>query len=129
MANDVTVDATEMVRFAADLGRVASTLLPKIDAVAKRGAENIKGEMASDAAGSRHFRGIAQTIDYDRDYGLGYVGYEVGPNRERGGQAPLAGVAYFGGANGGGGTLDIDGPLEREAPKFMKALDELLGDL
>lgn len=129
MANDVTVDTSQLLHFAVDLGKVAASALPRVDAVVKRGAQQIKDDMVSDAEASKHFRGIGRTIDYDRAYGIGEVSYEVGPNRERGGQAPLAGVAYLGGANGGGGSLDLDGPLEREAPRLMKALDELLGDL
>lgn len=130
MANDVTVDTSQMTRFAVDLGKLAASALPRADKVVKHGATNIKDDMVAEAEGSGgSFRGIGRTIDYERDYGIGYVGYEIGPNRALGGQAPLAGVAYLGGANGGGGTLDPDGPLEREAPRLMKALDELLGDL
>lgn len=129
MANDVTIDTSEMIRFAAHLGHVAGSVLPDVDKDVKRGAQNIKDDMVSEAVASKHFAGMGRTIDYERDYGIGYVGYEVGPNRERGGQAPLAGVAYLGGANGGGGTLDLDGPLEREAPRLMKALLDRLGDL
>jgi hypothetical protein len=129
MANEVKVDASQMVEFGFDLGRIASSALPRVDDVVKHAAQNVKDDMVSDAQSSRHFRGIGRTIDYDRAYGIGQVAYEVGPNRARGGQAPLAGDAYLGGANGGGGSLDLDGPAEREAPRMMKALLDLLGDL
>jgi hypothetical protein len=110
-----------------DLGRIASRALPDVDVVAKHAAQNIKDEMVEDAQGSRAFRSIARSISYDRSYSVGQVAYEVGPDKSRGGQ--LGNIAYFGGANGGGGTLDIDGPLKAEEPRFLKALDEMLGDL
>lgn len=111
----------------ADLGKIASSALPEADAIVKRGAQQIKDEMVSDAEGSRHFRSIARSISYDRAYSAGQVAYEVGPDKSRGGS--LGVIAYFGGANGGGGTLDIDGPLKREEPRLMKALDDFLGGL
>lgn len=121
----ITGDFSEVGKLAVDLGKAVSKLLPEVDAVVKKGAQNVKNEMVQDAARSRFFRGIGPTISYDRAYGLGSVGYEIGPDRDRGMQAPLAGVAYFGGVNGGGGTLDIDKPLRNEEPRLVKALSEL----
>ena len=40
-----------------------------------------------------------------------------------------AAIAYFGGANGGGGTLDFDEPVEREfdsIDEYMKKLGDAL---
>lgn len=113
----------------ADLGRIASRALPEVDAILKKGMQNITTEMASDAEKSEHFRQMAPTISYDSAYRVGQLAYEGGPDKDRGGAASLANIAYFGGANGGGGTLDIDGPLQREEPRLMAALDELLGRL
>lgn len=110
-----------------DLGRIASRALPDVDVVTKHAAQNVKDDLVAEAEASRHFRSIARSISYDRSTSMGQVSYEVGPDKSRGGQ--LGVIAYFGGANGGGGTLDIDGPLEREEPRFMKALDEFLGEL
>lgn len=112
---------------AADLGRIASEALPEVDRIAQKGAQNVKDAMVEDAQGSRSFRPISRSISYDRAYGVGQVAYEIGPDKSRGGQ--LGVIAYFGGANGGGGTLDIDGPLKAEEPRLMKALDDFLGGL
>lgn len=111
----------------ADLGRIATSALPEVDAITKKGADNVKRELVEDAEGSRAFRSIARSISYDRSYSAGQVAYEVGPDKSRGGA--LGNIAYFGGANGGGGTLDIDGPLKAEEPRLMKALDDFLGGL
>lgn len=113
----------------ADLGRIASRALPEVDAITKKAADNVKSEMVSDAQGSRHFKRIAPTISYDRSTSMGQVSYDVGPDKDRDEAASLGNIAYFGGANGGGGTLDIDGPLAHEEPRLMKALDDYLGGL
>ncbi|MFB9953534.1 hypothetical protein [Cellulomonas denverensis] len=116
----------------ADLARIASRALPDVDAILKKGADNIKADMVADAAGSAHFGAMAPSISYDSAYRLGQPAYEIGPDKGRGKAgraASLANIAYFGGANGGGGTLDIDAPLKAEEPRLMKALDDFLGGL
>lgn len=125
--NTFDIDAREVTALAADLGRVASGALPLVDAVVKKGAQNITEEMRADAAGSRHFGQIAPSLSYDSNYRVGQVGYEIGPDRSRSPGARLANIAYFGGSNGGGGTLDIDAPVRNEEPRMLKALDEALG--
>ena len=129
MADSVQIDASEVHAFAAELGRVAGKALPGLDAVLKKGAQQIKDDLVADAKGSRHFKQIAPTISYDREAGIGRIGYEIGPDKDRGGAAKLANIAYFGGARGGGGTLDLDGPLRAEEPRLMSALDDYLGGL
>jgi hypothetical protein len=129
MADQVTVDASELDRFVADLGRIPGRVVPAVDAIVKRGAGNVKDELVADAEGSQSFRRMAPSISYDSHYRVGQVAYEIGPDRARGragGAAHLANIAYFGGANGGGGTLDLDAPLKHEEPKMMKALDDFL---
>ena len=50
---------------------------------------------------------------------------EIGP--ETGGAGSLAGFAYFGGVNGGGGTVpDPQGALDAEAPNVEKHLGALV---
>jgi len=133
MADSISMDTREVAEFAADLGRVMASALPEVDAIMKHGAGNIKDEMVADAEASPHFRRIAPSISYDSAYRVGQVAYEIGPDRARGGKAGgaarLANIAYFGGANGGGGTLDLDGPLKHEEPQIMKRLDDLLAGL
>lgn len=125
----MSVDIEGLPELIADLGRSAARSLPLVDAVLKNGADNIKREMAADAAGSTYFGGISRTITYDADYRLNQPAYEIGPDRSRGGSAALAHIAYLGGANGGGGTLDLDKPLRSEEPRLMKALDDALRDV
>lgn len=133
MADSIDVDASEVERFAVDLGRVSGRVLPEVDAIMKHGAGNIKDELVTDAEHSKHFRRIAPSISYDSDYRVGQVAYVIGPDKDRGGRsggaAHLANIAYFGGANGGGGTLSLDEPLRHEEPQVLKRLDDFLAGL
>lgn len=126
-----TVDTSDLRQYGVNLGKVAASTLEDVDAVAKKGAQNIKDDLVSEAEASTHFRHMAGAISYDSKYGLGSVGYEIGPDKARRGGA-LGNIAYFG-TSRGGGTLDIDGPLAREAPQFenemAKLVDRLAGGL
>ena len=55
--------------------------------------------------GSRYFKKVARSIDYEVTDGPTGLSTEIGPNAARGSAAPLAGIAYFGGSRGGGGTV------------------------
>lgn len=123
----MNIDAREMTELAADFGKATAKTLPLVDAVMEKAAGNIKDELVEDAQASRHFSQIARSISYDSDYRLGQVAYEIGPDKSRGGE--LGVIAYFGGSNGGGGTLDINAPLRSEEPRMMAALDKALGEV
>lgn len=116
--------AGELRAFAKDLEKIASKALPDVDAVLKRGAQNIKDDLVSEARGSTHFKGMAGSISYDSMYGIGHAKYEVGPDKGRRGGA-LGNIAYFG-TSRGGGTLDLDGPLARETPNLERELGKVV---
>lgn len=122
------IDTSDLRALATDLGKIPARLLPEADAVVKRGAQNVKDHMNADAAASAHFHGMAGSVTYDSAYRVGSVQYEVGPDKARRGGA-LGNIAYFGGANGGGGTLDIDAPLTAEEPRLTSAIGRLLEQL
>jgi hypothetical protein len=100
-------------------------LTPKVAEVMERGAVEIKKQMNADLAGSRHFRGIAGSVNYDRKVGAGSVDYEIGPDKGSHGGA-LANVAYFG-TSRGGGTVDLEGPWRAEAEIIADQIDALMG--
>lgn len=120
------VDASECLMVAANLGKVAGSALKDVDAIVKKGAQNIKEEMATDARGSRHFRGMAGSISYDSDYRIGEAAYEVGPDKSRPGGS-LGNIYYFG-TSRGGGTGDLEKPLRSEGPRLESALADLAGE-
>lgn len=120
------VDASESMVVAANLGQIAGSALKDVDAVVKRGAQNVKEEMAADARSSRHFRGMAGAISYDSDYRIGEAAYEVGPDKGRAGGS-LGNIYYFG-TSRGGGTGDLEKPLRSEGPRLEQALGDLAGE-
>lgn len=123
------IDDRELQTLITDLGKIPHRVLPDVDAILKKGANNIKESLKADAAKSRHFSRIAPTISYDSAYKIGSAEYEIGPDKQRGEAAKLANIAYFGGANGGGGTLDLDGPLHAEEGPLMGHLGKLMGGM
>lgn len=118
-----SMDASEVKRLAANLGKIASASLKDVDAVLKKGAQNVKDEMVADAKGSTHFKGMAGAISYDSAYSVGTPRYEVGPDKSRSGGA-LGNIYYFG-TSRGGGSGDIEKPLRSESPRLEKALGDL----
>ncbi|QWY79641.1 hypothetical protein PP637_gp11 [Arthrobacter phage Persistence] len=115
--------SAEFRKLANDLGKIAGSAVKDVDAVLKKGAQNVKTEMVADAAGSEHFKGMAGAISYDSSYSVGTPRYEVGPDKGRRGGA-LGNIAYFG-TSRGGGTLDIEKPLRSEEPRLTSELEKL----
>ena len=124
------VDTSELRAFATELSRVAPEVARAVPAVVKRGANNVKSSMQADFRESRHFGHIARTVTYETTMGATGAEAEIGPDKSRGGGASLAHIAYWGGANGGGGTVrDPAHALEDEGDRFEAALSRLLEDI
>lgn len=114
-------------RIANNLGKVAASTVKDVDAVMKRGAQNLKDDLAADARSSEHFKGMAGAISYDAMPALNRISYEVGPDKARRGGA-LGNIYYFG-TSRGGGTGDLDGPVEREGPRLEQNLLKLADEM
>ena len=120
----MAVDVSELRKLAFDLSNAPKLVRSEARAVVSKGALSIKNQMRDEVARSRHFR-FAHTISYDMRMTGDTVEAEIGP--EPGGVGSLAGFAYFGGVNGGGGTVpDPQGALDAEAPNVEKYLDALV---
>ena len=123
----LSADFSDVLRAAAEIGAKGATVVNVLEPVMERSALNLKKGMAAEFAGSRHFRRVAGAVSYDR---IGYftktLGYEVGPEVGRG-AGSLGGIAVEGGANGGGGTVDVDQVLAREAPLIEANIMAALG--
>lgn len=117
--------AEELRGYARDLGAVAIGLTPKVAEIMERGAVEIKQQMNADLSASRHFKGIAGAVNYDRRISAGGVDYEIGPDKGRRGGA-LANVAYFG-TSRGGGTVDLEGPWRAESETIADLIGDLIG--
>lgn len=116
--------SAELRQFATNLGHVAGDALKDVDAVLKKGVDNMKREMQADVSGSKHFRGMAGSISYESHYLPGRARWVVGPDKSRRGGS-LGNIYYFG-TSRGGGSGDIDKPLRSEGPRTMRALADLL---
>lgn len=113
----------EVRRLASNLGKIAGSAVSDVDAVLKKGMQNIKTEMVADVSASEHFRGMAGAITYESHYLPGRVRYVGGPDKGRRGGA-LGNIYYFG-TSRGGGSGDIDKPLRSEEPRTISALEAL----
>jgi hypothetical protein len=119
-----TIDTREVDKLAMDLAAAPARVIPEVEAVLKRGAQNIKRGMQQDFSRSRHFGQVAPTVSYDRRGFASSIGFEIGPTI--GGSGSLAGVAVEGGARGGGGTVNVDAPLAGESLRVQRELGKVL---
>ena len=130
----IEIDTSEVRELIADMSAVDSRLARHLKPVVAKGAQNIKAQLRSEMAASKHFKSAARSISYDIDDD-GF-GAEIGPEASGGGT--LANIAYFGGSGwsgrkrpgpgwqqgpGGGGTVaDPVEALNAETPRFLEAL-------
>lgn len=106
------LDTSELEAFATRLGVAAGQVRRAVQPTLSKAGLNVKDAYAAQARSSRHFRPLAHTVSYDiLPDGMSV---EIGPDRARGGGAGLAGF-FYGWPRGGGGSGDLDGPLEQEA--------------
>lgn len=120
----VQVDVSEVRQLVADMREIPAELARHVRPAVAKGALNIKNQLRDEWKKSTHFTGAPINYDIEDD---GYSA-EIGPEHK--GAGNLANIAYFGGSNGGGGTVpDPEGALNAEAPKFEKALGDILEDL
>ena len=122
-------DTSDLGRLADDLATIPARLVPKVKPIVARSAMEVKKIMRADAGKSPHFKQLARTINYDLNVfefaGDASIEAEIGPDKGVAGAASLAGIAYFGGAHGGGGTIrdPVDALLE-VAPDFVEYLGQ-----
>ena len=122
---NVEIDTHEVKEFASELGRVPAKVITGVRPAVRKAGVNMKDQLREEMAASKHFK-AANSISFDE--GDGGMAVEVGPTKS--GAGNLANIAYFGGANGGGGTVpDPRNALDAEAPRFEKALTNLVGEI
>jgi len=127
----VSFDDSELRTLAADLIAAGDAIDGKILPVIKKGALNIKNQMRDEMSKSSAFKGAARDISFDVHggdfFGVGVIEAEIGPKSGPGNRGALANIAYFGGSNGGGGTVaDPKGALDAEMPNFTRAVEKIL---
>lgn len=118
----------ELERFISDLGSAPGKVHTGIRRILGRGGLEMKKKMQADFSRSRSFRHIARSVTYTTNNNLN-PSVEVGPDRASSSSAPLAGIAYFGGSRGGGGTVkEPDYILDAEADTAADHIAKLFGD-
>ena len=134
----MNINDSELRGFIVDLGKAPGRAVKPLDAVVEKAALNIKNDLAEQAAGSQHFKRLAPAITYDRVNRIGSLGAEIGPDKSKsvpgkrkgpGTSGNLGNIFFFGGANGGGGKGDLDGPVDAEEPRMMENIEKVMGDL
>lgn len=121
----IEFDMSEVRELIHDMRGVEPALARHLKPAVAKGALNIKNQLRDEMGQSAHFR-AADSISFDLiDDGYGA---EIGPTKT--GAGPISNIAYFGGSNGGGGTVpDPRGALEEEAEKFGSALAQIASEL
>ena len=122
---NVEIDASELREFSTELGKVPTKVVTGVRPAVVKAGVNMKNQLREEMDRSKHFK-ASRSIDFDvSDGGLAVA---VGPSKGKPGS--IANIAYFGGVNGGGGTVpDPRGALDAEAPRFEKALTDLVGEI
>lgn len=114
----------------ADLASSPERVMREIRQVVSKGSLNIKNQLISEARGSDYFDSLSASMGYQITETGNSVESEIGPEKDRNKAAALWPIAYFGGSNGGGGTLpDPILALEAEEPSliaFLEALDGVI---
>lgn len=116
---DVSMDASEVDRLAAELTGVSWKMVPAIRAVVERGAFNVKREMVKDATGHSHAPAFPRSITYD----IRGLSAEIGPDKNKR-QGALANILYFG-TSKNAPVINLTAAIEREAPRFEQALADV----
>lgn len=127
----VEIDTTEVRQWSRDATVAVERVSREIRASVFRGAMQIKAQLRAEMGASESFRGVVNSIDFDITGNAAYSEAQIGPKSGPGGvPGDLAHIAYWGGSRGGGGTVpDPQGALDAEAPKFEKAVTDILEGL
>lgn len=125
----IHVDTSQLEALAADLGKVPASVAKDAQRVVSRGALNIKNdwrERATKSAGA-HGRHYPLSIGYELRAGLGGPSAEVGPDASKP-QGSMGRGFEFGSINQPP-HMDFLAATEAEAPRFEKALADVLGNI
>ena len=126
----IDVDIADLEALARDLQAAGDKLMDRVRPVVSKAALNVKTDMRDDLRDSQYFKGVARAVSYEVTARATSVEAEVGPVTEGQVAGDLAHIAYFGGAHGGGGTVrDPQRAADEEAPRFVRALEDVVDGL
>lgn len=119
-------DFSDLNRLAADLTKASIAAGPKIAAVVKKAATNVKNEARELAPKGPHLPHYASTISFDMTFDGGSIGAEIGP--VKGGQGSLGNILEYG-TSKHAPQAHLGPALDREGPNFEKYLGDVLGHI
>ena len=120
-------DVSDVYEFALGLDKTADDVFDRLRPVVSKGALNIKKDLQQDAQGHPHAPAFPSAISYDTKATKSQISAEIGPDKDKK-QGALGNILYFG-TSKNPAVLDINGPLDREEPKFIKAIEGAIEDL
>lgn len=112
----VEFDMREVVKFAADVGKVAPAAIAPLAGVLAKSSTAIRQDLRAKSSGHSRFPAFPQAITYD----IRGLSSEIGPVKR--GAGNLGNILYFGTVNNGPVLEHPAAALEREAPQFQAAL-------
>lgn len=122
--------SAELRALSRDLGMVSMKARNELIPIFRKTAQQVKTRMQDDLRGSSSFRQVGNSVDYDVNTSRGSMTAEIGTNAARDSSAPLAGIAYFGGIRGGGGTVaDPEYIMNDEADLMIGFIGKAAGEL
>lgn len=127
MTARASIDTSELRALSVDLHDAPLRAVLKVRPPLFKAAMQIKDQLTREMRESTHFKGVAGKGAIDFDVDAAGLSAEIGP--KTGGPGSLANIAYFGGSRGGGTVPDPQGALDAEAPKFEKAIADILEGL
>lgn len=121
----MSMDFSEVDALAKQLDVDGEAIKKKVPPVVRKGALNIKDGMRQDAQNGGHYKHFNRSITYDETNGG--MGAEIGPDKGLV-QGALGNILYFG-TSKNTPVLNLQGPLEKETPRFERALADVAEDI
>jgi hypothetical protein len=119
MANNVSIDASELQKLSVNLGRASAATVQESRAVIAKGALNIKNDTREHISDDPYWKRLAQRVNFEQVGLSAEIGYDDV------GQGELAGIYEFGSVKRAPHPTLIPA-FEREAPRFEKAMGDLV---
>jgi hypothetical protein len=128
---DIRVSAIELGELAEDLRLASEEVIAKMRPVVSRGAANIKDDWrtAWKTLGP-HITDLPWKVNYDLDDDGSTIDAQIGPDLEKGGQAPLANIIEFADGNVRSAPHPAGAhALAAEEPRFEQAVADVAEQL
>lgn len=118
---------SDLEKLAADLSNAVPVSAAKVRGVVQKGALNVKNDWRAAWSGLAHAPSVDEAVTFDTRVTAGGIEAEIGPDKSKR-QGALGNLIEFGSVNNGP-TPGGEPALQAEEPRFVKALEEITGDL